>query len=409
VRGSRARAGSPGGAAEAPRASRVQIAAPDGVLAVVPHLLGFHPARSLVVLGITGRRAEVRLAFRYDLPDPPDPALAAEIAGHATDVLTRQQITVAIIVGYGPGPLVTPLADLLQVMCAAAGLSIGEMLRVESGRYWSYVCPDPACCPPDGVPFDAARHPAASALRRAGLAAYPDRAALAATIAPLPAAAAPMRQATARALRRARKLAAPVPPAGAGPAARGQRASAGSTARGARPAAGLADAGRSAVADALGRYRDGGQISDHDELAWLTVVLADLRVRDDAWARMDRRYRAAHQRLWADLVRHAQPDYVAAPACLLAFTAWQSGEGALAGVAIERALAAAPGYSMGLLLAEAITAGLPPSAARLPMTPEQVAASYAAAESSAEPSGERDAAPGNEPSGERSAEPSPGR
>jgi hypothetical protein len=67
--------------ARAGQISRVQIGAPDGVLAVIPHLLGFHPASSLVVLAISGRRAQIRLAFRYDLPDPPDPSLAAEIAG----------------------------------------------------------------------------------------------------------------------------------------------------------------------------------------------------------------------------------------------------------------------------------------------------------------------------------------
>jgi hypothetical protein len=344
--------------ARAGQISRVQIGAPDGVLAVIPHLLGFHPASSLVVLAISGRRAQIRLAFRYDLPDPPDPSLAAEIAGHAAEVISRQHIGAAIIVGYGPGPLVTPLADLLRVLLPAAGISIRELLRVESGRYWSYICQDPACCPPDGAAFDAAGHPAALALREAGLAAYPDRAALASTLAALPGAAASMRRATQRALRRAEDLVASV------------AAERGTVARL------LADAGRRAVKDAIGSYRAGRKITDHDELAWLTVMLADLRVRDDAWARMDPRFRAAHRRLWADLVRHAQPGYVPAPACLLAFTAWQYGEGALAGVAIERALGAAPGYSMALLLADAIEAGLPPSAARLPMTPEEVAASY---------------------------------
>jgi hypothetical protein len=62
---------------------------------------------------------------------------------------------------------------------------------------------------------------------------------------------------------------------------------------------------------------------------------------------------------------------------LLAFVAWQAGDGALASIAIERALDADPGYSMALLIADALHAGLPPSAARLSMSPKQVAASYA--------------------------------
>jgi len=71
---------------------------------------------------------------------------------------------------------------------------------------------------------------------------------------------------------------------------------------------------------------------------------------------------------------------VAAPAALLAFVAWQSGDGALANVALDRALADDPRYSMALLLRQVISAGAPPSMARLPMTPEEVAASYDDAE-----------------------------
>jgi hypothetical protein len=91
---------------------------------------------------------------------------------------------------------------------------------------------------------------------------------------------------------------------------------------------------------------------------------------------MDPGHADAHLRLWTDLTRRAQPGYVAAPASLLAFVAWQSGDGALANVALDRALADDPAYSMALLLRQVITAGTPPSLARLPMTPEEVAASY---------------------------------
>jgi hypothetical protein len=49
-------------------------------------------------------------------------------------------------------------------------------------------------------------------------------------------------------------------------------------------------------------------------------------------------------------------------------------------VALDRALEADPAYSMALLLRDLIDAGAPPAMARLPMTPEEVAASYAAAE-----------------------------
>jgi hypothetical protein len=338
--------------------SRIRVGSLAGFLAIVPHLLGFHPVRSMVVVGLDARRGRVVLAFRYDLPDPPDAAASKDIAGHAAAVLAKRRIKTAIAAGYGPGPLVTPVAESVRSALGGAGIGLRDLLRVEDGRYWSYVCHDPGCCPAQGVPFDGAAHPAAAALDAAGMTARADRASLAASLAPLDGPLAKsMDRATERALRRAEEIV----------------ASAASARDGLRL---VVDAGRSAVREAIGTYRGGGRITDHDDLAWLTVTLPDLRVRDDAWARMEPRFRAEHQLLWTDLVRHASRPYVPAPASLLAFTAWQSGEGALANIAISRALAADPEYSMARLLGQALDAGLPPSAARLPMTPDEVAASY---------------------------------
>jgi hypothetical protein len=137
--------------------------------------------------------------------------------------------------------------------------------------------------------------------------------------------------------------------------------------------------GQVAVRDAILRYR-ADELVPAEHAAWLTVALAQVRVRDDAWARMDSQHQGAHLRLWSDLTRLARPGYVAAPASLLAFVAWQAGDGALANVALDRALADNPRYSMALLLREALDSGAPPSMARLPMTPEEVAAAYDAAE-----------------------------
>ncbi len=160
------------------------------------------------------------------------------------------------------------------------------------------------------------------------------------------------------------------------------------------PAARLLDAGRHAVQEAIATYRGGGRVTGDDEVAWLSVVLALLPVRDDAWARMEpaTALREAHLRLWADLVRRSCRAYRPAPASLLAFTAWQSGDGALANIALDLALEADPGYSLALLLRDIVEAGVPPSAARLPMTPEQVAAGYAAAGYEAAPAAARGAA-----------------
>jgi hypothetical protein len=354
-----AAAASPGSTSheQEPR-SRVQVGSPDGVLAVVPHLLGFYPSRSLVVLGVTGPHDRVTLSFRYDLPDPPDAELAVDIAAHACAVLSREAIPAALLIGYGPAELVKPAIEPLISGLLHAGLDIKEVLRAEGGRYWSALCPDPECCPEEGIPFDPCSHPAAAALNEAGRDAFPDREALVRTLEPVPGSARAIRQATGRALRRKVKL-----------LSRAQRT-------GEEGSRLVTDAGRSMVQQAIRRYRSGAEITDVGKLAALAVALADLPVRDDAWARMDPEHRAGHLRLWTDVVTGAAPELAPAPASLLAFTAWQSGDGALANVAIERALDADPSYSMALLLADAVQAGLPPSAAKLPMTPDEVAASY---------------------------------
>jgi hypothetical protein len=372
---------------------RIRVSSVAGFLAVIPHLLGFHPSRSMVVVGLDARRGRIVLAFRYDLPDPPDAARSRDIAEHAAAVLRKRRIRTAIAAGYGDGTLVTPVAEQVRTGLRGAGIALRDLLRVQDGRYWSYVCTDPGCCPPDGVPFDVSAHPAAAAMTAAGMAARPDRASLGASLAPLTGRAAEsMREATDRAELRAGKLIASSGAQGSassgaqGSASSGAQGGAPSRAPGGEPSSALGslwlvvEAGREAVRAAISIYRHGGQITDHDQLAWLTVTISDLRVRDDAWARMDPRHRADHQRLWTDVVRHAREPYVPAPASLLAFTAWQSGDGALANVAIERALAADPEYSMAHLIGQALDAGLPPSAARLPMTPEEVEASYAGTE-----------------------------
>jgi hypothetical protein len=334
----------------------------------VPHLLGFYPSGSLVVLGLGGQRHQVRVTFRYDLPDPPDCEQAGDIAEHAASVLQRQRLRMAALIGYGPVQLAGPVLAAAMDSLLAGGVEIMEVLRAEGGRYWSVLCTDPACCPEDGRPFDPGSHAIAATMSHAGLPALPDRAALARTLLPPAGSAEAIRRSTRLAEHRFCDL-------GSASLADGGR----------DPLEVTVKAGRAAVLGAIKHYRAGDSLTSGDELAWLAVLLADLRVRDDAWARMNPRYREAHIRLWTDVLRAAATEYVPAPASLLAFTAWQSGNGALACVAVDRALAARPGYSMALLLGEALEAGLPPSAAKLPMTPAEVAASYAARSGGAGP------------------------
>jgi Domain of unknown function (DUF4192) len=339
----------------------VRASSPGDLLAIVPHLLGFVPQASVVVIGTAPPRDRVKVTLRYDLPDPPDADLAADIAEHAAAVLKSQRLTAALAVGYGPAALVTPVAEALQDAMATAGIGLRDVLRVQAGRYWSYRCADEACCPSAGKPIDPSHDPYTAALAGAGAEVLADRAAVAARVAPLGSITAEsMRQATRRAEQHANQLLRKVRRSARTGAARQL----------------IAAEGLNAVGSMIATYRGGGKFATDYQIAWMTVALRDLRVRDDAWARMDPAHAGAHLRMWIDVTRRAQPGHVAASAALLAFVAWQSGDGALANVALDRALADDPGYSMALLLRQVIGAGAPPSLARLPMTPEEVAASY---------------------------------
>ncbi len=130
-----------------------------------------------------------------------------------------------------------------------------------------------------------------------------DRAAVAARVAPIGGIAAEsMRQATRRAGQHAAQLLAKV-----------RRSARIGAARHMIAAEGLATVGGMIV-----RYRGGSRFTSDDEIARITVALRDLRVRDDAWARMDPAHAVAHLRLWIDAARRAQPGHVTAPAALLA-------------------------------------------------------------------------------------------
>lgn len=372
--------------------ARLSVRSPADMVAAVPYLLGFHPADSVVVVAVRGRR--VVFAARGDLPAPgADPGPAAR---HLAQVVARQDADAATVVGYGPAARVTGVVDAIGDALTAAGLVVLDALRVTEGRWFSYLCVEPSCCPPEGTPYDPAASQVSAAAVFAGQVALPDRAALAAQVSPLDG---PVRLAMRRATGRARlRLAAltgrpstpsagspagglpadssragaepPVPADGAGPEGESSvpvggpgsggksQVPAGGAGSGGEPRA-VRTAGTAAVRAAFRRQRRGERLDD-DEVAWLTVLLTHVVVRDHAWSRTDGRDEDIS--LWTDVLRRAEPDLIAAPGCLLAFAAWRSGHGALAAVALERVLSAHPGYSLAVLLDEALRRGVAPSA-----------------------------------------------
>lgn len=317
--------------------AQLAVRSPADLIAAVPYLLGFHPADSLVVVAMQDKR--VTFVARGDLPDPGTPA--GPIADHLVAAVRRQDATTTLTLGYGPAERVTPAMDQLRAALNQSGLRVLDALRVTGGRYWSYLCTEPTCCPSEGTPYDTSSSEVSAAAVFAGEVALPDRAALVAQVAPVGGlASVALRQAAERADHRLAELLDRAPTDDL----LGSRA--------------IRVAGREAVRAALDPRRGDSPLSD-DEVSWLALLLTDLPVRDDAWARTDGVEQ--HIALWTDVVRRAQPELVAAPASLLAFAAWRAGRGSLAVVALERALAARPDYSLALLLDDMLRNGVPPS------------------------------------------------
>ncbi|MFG2056273.1 DUF4192 domain-containing protein [Micromonospora sp. NPDC048930] len=316
---------------------RLAVRSPADLIAAVPYLLGFHPADSVVVVALRGRR--VIFAARGDLPEPgADPQPAAQ---HLAEVIVRQGSESATVIGYGPAARVTGAVDAVGEALDRAGLLVLDALRVTDGRWWSYLCTEPECCPPDGTPYDPVTSEVSAAAVYAGQVALPDRAALTAQVSALDG---PVRVAMRRATARARRRLAALTEEASETALVGGRS--------------VRSAGVAAVRTAFRRHRRGERLTD-DEVAWLTVLLTQLPVRDHAWERTDGR--DADISLWTDVLRRAEPELSAAPGSLLAFAAWRAGYGALAAVALERVLGAHPDYSLALLLDDMLRRGFPPS------------------------------------------------
>ncbi|WP_239116909.1 DUF4192 domain-containing protein [Planotetraspora phitsanulokensis] len=323
---------------------KLVLSSPADILAAVPYLVGFHPADSLVVIGFTG--ASLQLSTRWDLPTGPgdlDPL---------APLFVREGVTMAVLVGYGPEPVVDSAVLEAGRLLENVGVRVTEALRAEDGRYWSYACPTIVCCPDEGLPYDPVSSPVAAEAVVHGLVALPDRGSLRRTV--QPSAAAAMLEASRGVAGELRaRLARPGQPDDA-------------------LAAELVAGGLTRVHAAIDVYASGGRLDDR-AAARLGFDLSIIRVRDEAWALLDDA--DAHLALWKDLTRRLDPRYAAPAASLLAAAAWRSGDCALAGMAVERALEADGGYSMAHLLRDALIHMLSPASLldRMP-TPEELEA-----------------------------------
>ncbi len=330
----------------------LRVSGPADLVEAVPFLLGFHPRESLVVIGLCG--SKVVVTARIDLDDVTGSrsalgdTLRAIVRGGAREVVAividDRAVPPDVGTDAAPGAALPWHALALETGTEAtrAGATASDVLLVSGGRWWSYRCSDPDCCPGHGRPLAAGTSAVSAAATFAGLVALPDRASVAALLEPAPA---ERRRGVQVRLERAER--ASVASIVDGDGLRTQRSVKRALFAAAR------------AADAPGPT---SPLSD-DDVARFGVALHALVIRDPVWIAIDDG-RLDGRELWRDLARRLPGSYAAAPLFLFGWASWRAGNGALAGMAAERALASDTGYTAADLLLAAVAHGIDPR--RLP-------------------------------------------
>jgi Domain of unknown function (DUF4192) len=328
----------------APAAGRIRLSDPAELIAAVPHLLGFYPRDSVVLLALHGKK--LGLTLRADLVDNAQAPLLAE---QLLLPIARQRPTgVALVVIGGDltpdgDPPYRALVDVLDDMLTGAGLPLVHAAwtaQTVDGAPWRCY-DDPRCA---GTVSDPAASPLAAATVAAGAVTFSSREELVALL------------------------------DGEDPAALQRRAMLLDTADAEHPMSSRLIARRFARLEELHQAATAGDVVLSDNIvAEVTSALCDHRVRDACLPWCTGPDAVVAERLWLALVRATPAPERAEPAALLALTAYLRGDGALASVALDAALQACPEHSLSGLLRAAMDGGLPPEVLR------RVAADAAAA------------------------------
>jgi hypothetical protein len=124
------------------------LRSPGAFAASIPALVGFHPSESLVAVFLG--EGKVIVTMRVDLPED-----LSEVAEYVASTGTKVEADEAIVVicctkaeeglPHGQG------VDALLAACERADVFVRDVLLIDQGRYWSFMCENPQCCPPEGT------------------------------------------------------------------------------------------------------------------------------------------------------------------------------------------------------------------------------------------------------------------
>lgn len=326
---------------------------PASLPVVVPHLVGFVPERSFVVLGLDEGSCRSLVTLRFDLPPTglSDAELLQMLDTWSTSLETmrRSGAAAATVVVYpcdhddlwldviGDELPFRELAGVLEDMLLAAGYGVPDVVCVVGDRMRSYLCENLDCCPSEGRALDASEmlRIKASLVER-GSAPLASRQSLVDSLSPRPDDD-PFR----REVLTSRDGVVVRLPAGA--RAQVDRFLRDVDRWGARPTS-----TRSLIRLVVVVGHLVSQIGPRDYLLrQLAVECGRSTIEAVRWVLIE-------------AVRCSRASDTAPLSAVLAVCAWMVGDGAAARVALDRALAADPAYSLAHLVSAALDNGIPP-------------------------------------------------
>ena len=312
------------------------LTSPHDLLAAIPFLIGYHPSNSLVLVAI--KEGTVSMAMRVDYPSQQNSDAYDLLAHH----IKLDGAESALMIAYVPtetgegGATGAEVLGYLAISLLKNAIEIRESIEVIGNRWRSVICEDISCCPPEGNPlpdFESSRV-AAEQVMSGRTMPFIDVTELADSIAQLP---------------------------NLGPEFIAQVESYFVH----EDCIDLNEKqrdGATAVVDLGQLYESGRGSSDPDLVAQVIGRLSDIQVRDFALGIHSEETLDAYWAMWKELLRIAPNGYVAPIASIFAAVAYESGQGALAHKALDRALIDNPGYSLALLLRRVFSAGWPAAA-----------------------------------------------
>jgi len=325
-------------AAGAGRGPVVSVQDVGDLACALPHLLGFRPVESLVVVALEGPRDELTFTLRLDLPGPADLDAAVEICAARMQAAAADGV-LAFVVTEAPDAVTgqLPGGHLIEALQRVVPMPLRDAFLLRGGRIWSYLCPDSTCCPADGRPVDESS-PVATALAAASVVAgrplFSDRAEIVRAAQAVDGADA---EAMAAAIERLHDDAAGIVE--------------------------IRERYRSRLATLAAGCADRGAELSHDDAALLGCAWHQVDLRDEMLMAVALDEPGADALVRA-VARLMPPPYDAPAAAMLGWVAYADGSGVLAAAAIERALATDPAYSLARLLDDGLCRQIPPSALR---------------------------------------------